>query len=273
MNVFTRIWLCISLLSCTTARTLSFDPEKESLKKGVQVVAEHEYDAEKPSSKSHFTIRHSIIQYTKSGLKTDENRFDADTNITAMWVFAYNKKKFLTEEKWLNPDSSIAYRVEYWYNRNNQLVRENHYTTGNLLDKTYFYSYHDARTLSEKLVFDRDSNLIGKTKYYYVTGRVNEVSFTDDNSVEDIQTYSHDKNGNLVSVCEFNEEGEYLEKTSIGYDKMGNIKELMIGFMADSSLERHQFKYEYDRNGNWTLKLDLKNDMPSKIIVREYGYY
>lgn len=273
MKYFSAIFFFLLFLSCAKVKMLSLDPDKETLKDHVRVITQHEYDAEKPSSRSPFTIQHSIVQFNKTGRKTDENRFDSDTNLTAMWFFSYNRKNQLTEEKWLNPDSSVAYRVEYLYNKKGQIVHERHFSTGNALENTFYYTYNNQGYVSTKSIFNKDSILIEKSSCYYLPGRVNEVVFTPEKLLKSLVSYQVDENGNVISVSEFEEEGECQESSKYTYEANGNIREVKYESIADSVYSQYFYKYEYDKNGNWTMKLELKNDIPSKIILREYGYY
>ena len=45
-------------------------------------------------------------------------------------------------------------------------------------------------------------------------------------------------------------------------------------YESDGSLyEKHTYKYEYDKNNNWTQRIQYKNTIPLNITERIIEYY
>ena len=273
MNRIPVILLLAFLLQfCASVKNLSLDTDKEVLQDKVRVVTQHEYDAEKPSGKTIFTIQHTIMQFARKNLKTDENRFDADTNLSAIWLYSYDKKNRLLEEKWLNPDSTIAYRTLYSYDKAGLLVQEKNFSSGNVFEGSFLFTYDTQGRMRSRTAFDSDSILLNKSVFYYTPGRVDEAVYSAKGEFQSLTGYAFTENGKISLMAEYEDDGEPIDSTGYVYEKSGNVKEMSYTSVADSVRDSYHYKYEYDSKGNWTMKLELKNDIPSKIILREYAY-
>ncbi len=260
------------LMSCSTTR-FSTEVEKEIYHGKIQVITQHEYDINKPTERSKFLIQHSILQFARKGFKINEERFDCDTNTTAIWLYTYDKNDHLIEEKWLNGDSSVAYRTLYAYNKKNDLIREENFGSGNIFESRNEYKYYKASQMSEKASFDKKNNLLYKSVYSYQKLRMDETIYNAAGSFESLVRYTFDKDTKSIMVSEYNEQGDSTEVSIYKYENLGNIRAMTKANILDSTFEYYQYKYEYDKKGNWTMKLELRNDIPSKITLREYGYY
>jgi len=257
---------------CCKTQHLIPDPEKETIHGRPYAYAEHEYTASKGSVQTFFSVQHAVVQYDRHRKKISEVRFDADTNVTAMWFFQYDEKGRLKEEKWLNADSSVAYRIEYGYKKS-RLTKEEHYASGNVFEKCFLYEYSSRGRLMAKHVYNREGTLIQLIRYQYHPAEIHELFFSSDSILQSEVRYETDKRKRLLKITEYDGKGQFLSCVVYRYDRKWNVVEKTEEEEGEITKKLYYYHYEFDRKGNWLMKVELKNNIPSTIILREYEYF
>ena len=57
------------------------------------------------------------------------------------------------------------------------------------------------------------------------------------------------------------------------YNEKGNIIEENYHNSNGRLYEKHTYKYEYDKNNNWTQRIEYKNTIPHRITEKIIEYY
>ena len=85
----------------------------------------------------------------------------------------------------------------------------------------------------------------------------------------------YDKKGNIIEENDYDSDGSLNSKTTYKYDEKGNkIEE--NDYDSDGRLDSkttYKYKYEYDKNNNWTQKIQYRNTIPNIITERIIEYY
>lgn len=273
--IFAFIILIFFLIGCkTTTAPFSFDSDKEQLHGKIRMVSQHEYEATNTTHNGIFNIQHTLVKFNHLGIKISEHSYDADTNTIAIWQYRYDSQNRLKEEKWMDKDSVIAYRTVYVYYDNGLIAKELHYGTKNVFEGSINYFYNIDGSSREKINYDKDSLMINKSVYYYLNNNsVNEAIYNQDRSLSSLVCYKINEQHKITNISEFDKEGNIDEITEYFYDLIGNVNAIHQIDPLELNTEKLDFKYEFDAKKNWIMKMELKNDVPLKITLREYVYY
>ena len=87
-----------------------------------------------------------------------------------------------------------------------------------------------------------------------------------------IQALVHEVNHDVVPTAD-NGGGRLDTKHTYKYDEKGNIIEEKIYHSDGRFGNTYTYKYEYDKNNNWTQRIKYKNTIPRRITERIIEYY
>ena len=83
----------------------------------------------------------------------------------------------------------------------------------------------------------------------------------------------YNEKGNKIEDNSYDSDGNLSSKDTYEYDEKGNIIE-KNRYNSNGSLdEKYTYKYEYDKNNNWTQRIEYKNTIPHRITERIIEYY
>ena len=161
----------------------------------------------------------------------------------------YNEKRDKIEQNNYNSDSRLDSKTTYKYDeKGNNIEKNNYYSDGRL---SYKYTYK----------YDEKGNNIEKNNYY------------SDGSLNYKTTYKYDEKGNMIEANFYNSDGSLSFKLTYKYDEKGNMIEATY-YNSDGRLDsKTTYKYEYDKNNNWTQRIQYRNTIPLNITERIIEYY
>lgn len=118
-----------------------------------------------------------------------------------------------------------------------------------------------------------DDDAFPFTIYNEKGNKIEEYWYNSDGSLLYKSTYKYDEKGNKIEENSYDSDGRLHSKYTYKYDEKGNIIE-ENWYDSDGSLyEKHTYKYEYDKNNNWTQRIQYKNTIPLNITERIIEYY
>lgn len=217
--------------------------------------------------------------------------------------FKYNNSTGNTVEK-NNYDSNgnLESRTKYNYDKAN-LVEENKYKSDGSLNFKTKYKYNDNGKLIEVVKYNSDGSRNEKvTLMYNLMGHeIENIYYNSSGSIERKYSFKYDKLGNLVEEKEgavgslnmdyasstkkkYDAAGRVIEiklensglndhTEKFKYDEEGNIKEVDLYKFDGTYWTKFINIYNYDQNGNWISKIEIRNDKPKYIIERVIEYY
>ena len=135
------------------------------------------------------------------------------------------------------------------YNKKGNTIEENDYNSDGSLFSKFTYKYDEKGNIIEKNDYDSDGSLNYKT------------------------TYKYDEKGNMIEANFYNSDGSLSFKLTYKYDEKGNMIEATY-YNSDGRLDsKTTYKYEYDKNNNWTQRIQYRNTIPLNITERIIEYY
>ena len=246
-------------------------------------------------------------------MKTVNLQYSGGKKPTSKQIMFHDSKGFLTSGIWFNPPGFKFDKKEIYLNDSRGNVIEKFDSLkddGKYLAEIYKYNSMDSMTeMDTYSQDDPDKYTSSMFSTYNSSGcRTQSVSYTlpdsdmtrDDykcdeknNHTEDVQyasatdgktgkkhtemqgkfMYIYDVNGNMTEKDEYNEKGAIKGKEVMAYDDHNNVTSDITYGWDGKVIDKHTYTYQYDGNGNWTRRTEMKNDAPGHIFERIFEYY
>ena len=215
-----------------------------------------------------------ISSYDRSGNKTETLIYDAEGGLMQVYRYLYDSRDNLIVRSSYLPNGTRIQKDTYKYDSKGNLI-ENLRNNFFLQQHTTFYVDYDKKSREQKVTrCDSDGEILAVRSFSYDRqGNKNEVS--EDIELETLSYYSsvYDRNGNEIESYEHDSEGNIVSRLVTEYDNNDQVIE-RISYRADGSTIRHKsYEYQYDQKQNWIKKTEFQNSIPLSISIREIEYY
>lgn len=129
----------------------------------------------------------------------------------------------------------------------------------------YKTEYNDGNLISE--IFHTGTHVDSLLYTYNDDGNI-VCKYERNEEKSDSTTYEYEK-GNIHK--EISQNGAYIE---YNYDSLGNVTNVKSFDNSKNLLGESKFKYKYDENGNWIVRIiyDVNGKM-TNVVQRQYEYY
>ncbi len=162
------------------------------------------------------------------------------------------------------------------YNEKGNKIEKNYYNSDGSLKSKTTYKYDEKGNNIEENIYGSDGSLKSKTTYKYDKkgNNIEENTYDSDSRLNFKATYKYNEKGNIIEKNYYDSDGRLNFKATYKYDKKGNNIEYNICY-SDGSLDKttYKYKYEYDKNNNWTQQVTYENNKPTQITERIIEYY
>lgn len=250
-----------------------------------------------------------IYKHDTKGNEIEYNFFDATVSLKSRGTYEYDAKGNVVEENHYDSTGILDSKYNYQYDeRGNEIMarsynselqlkkkKTNKYDEKGNLIETIENSYESDGSLSyiRRKQYVEDGNLIETDKSYsegYLVieskricdayGRQIEFHLKDYDLLgilvrEATDWSSYDEKGNLLEHKK--EEIWHIDRTFIvEKDDTGKpIVRTEKKYLSEGKnyYSKRSYQYSYDKYGNWTRRIEFKDDKPSFIEEREYEYF
>lgn len=182
--------------------------------------------------------------------KEEECRFDSNDALERRTTFTYDNNGNVTRKIESFSYGQIVYRTEFEFDEDGLMTKEFEFE-GDEVANTTTYVYSQSRKPVEIRRFGRDNLLEMESIRKYKDGKI----------IEDI---TRDNRGGMFEI------NNSIRK----YDAWENPIEITnydLGWHSVKAVK--EFIYKYDKNGNWTQKLILKDKKATELVIRKFNYY
>ena len=141
-------------------------------------------------------------------------------------------------------------------------------------DDGRFKIYNEKGNKIEENYYNSNGSLIYKNTYKYDEkgNKIEENYYNSNGRLYSKTTYKYDEKGNMIEDNFYDsDDGSLIYKTTYKYDEKGNIIE-ENHYDSNGRLDS-KYTYEYDKNNNWTQRIEYKNTIPHRITERIIEYY
>lgn len=246
-----------------------------SLKGNVRSVSQQVYlpiiEGEKVSAgnKIEFLKSNFIVKYNEKGYKTEEDWLDTTGQVVDRFRYT-NLKGLPVQCKWYRMKQNTCKETrEISYNKAGFIEEVKWLNQNSKLKKHAIYQYNEKDKLSEMQWIDADRGVLEKWKYSYdVFG--NKTQFSTSNASFNYRYNGNNQNSRLIQK---DKSGNMVRGEQLKYNQEGLLS-TQIGFNKDyKTLYQNSFQYTYDDQGNWTQKIEYRNNKPIRVYKRDITYF
>ena len=195
--------------------------------------------------------------------------YNASENIT------FNESGYITNATGADEYSRANEYITFKYNKHDFMDETVHYGSTKMLKKIQTYKYDDYGGVVAMRHYGRDKLMIGKTVYKLDrVGNILEQKQSDNNKKTlGSRKFSYDENNNCISTMILNHKSQLiLTLVSEFDDKNSLIKTTTLDINRKPSTSS-AYSYKYDSLGNWTERIEIKDNQPYMITVRDFIFY
>ncbi|MDD3458643.1 MAG: hypothetical protein PHO74_04145 [Weeksellaceae bacterium] len=201
--------------------------------------------------------------------------------------YEYNDEKRLIKSMDKDNEGQITATAFYNYNSDGQLSEIIEYDASDELYGKSYFKYSGSNFT--ETVFDKNDDLLVTISLEYNAGKKTELNLNNSKESEFQILYNENEQIKLINVKEeylaklfpeYNEKnkmstlnmliGEERINLSFAYDSNENLIQSILN-INDNIMEA-TYEYEYDKQGNWTMRTSYLNGNPVYISEREIEY-
>jgi hypothetical protein len=240
------------------------------LRGNVSSIIEREYQIVNYDYNSKQEERRAVFTFNKDGAKTEEKYINTSGEVLYHGIFIYSPSGELVEER--------ANNAEY---KKKFVKRYSAATDGISVDIEY--ESESPYTL-EKYILDSRKKVIQKIDYdhrevfrtftytYNASGMLQ--SETQQMPGTNINfKYTYDSKGWLNKKTEVDASNKVLHTQTYTYDKNGNVLSEVTSYTGDPKKLTLSYKYVIDPAGNWTEKQEYMDEKLFSLTTREISYF
>ena len=235
----------------------------------------------------------TIAKYDDNGNQIEVNRYKADGTLNVKVKCQFDDRGNKIEENTYNSDGSLSKKVISKYDTKNNIIEEDSEDhSGDQSVTTVTFKYDIKGNIIEKRIqFKNFANMRDGNIHRASTVSLYTYKYNDKNKEIESNSYQsqdvndnftsaapnkriskYDISGKLVETKAYNPDGSLTTTILYKYDEKGNKTEENY-LNADGKNRKITTQYVYDSMGNWIKKIEIDQDVPNYIKIREIEYY
>jgi len=185
----------------------------------------------------------------QNGLLVSVQNYDSEGGFSDRANYVYDEKKRIYEVVMLNNNDGVSGSMLVDYDDKENRVTESVYNHRGMLLKKEIQKLDKKGLPVETKIFGEDNNLINYRKEKF------------------------DKNGLRSELTVLSPDEQVVMKVFFKYDKKENLI-LQEGIdEAGEAFLPVRYEYEFDKQGNWTKRVEYVGDKPTFVLERQIEYY
>lgn len=281
---FFAVWGVIFLFSCKSdiVNTCLFEPHTKSLKyKGnVRTVKQRCYQAVDKFGKieegrpiDDISFENSFILFDEYGYFQQYESYDTLGIVTKKEIGKKENGDCLSLLEIYRNDT-LSWTNQYSYDVKNKELEDKRINNKNMLVNVMKIKFKSLGKPIEITVYDAQGKKKSRNTIEYNDENMPtlELSYDENDKIKDTYTYRYDKKENS---CEFTNKSEEYPEYNYGtfekYNEKGDVVEYR--YTSKNTSSQTTSTYEYDSDGNWVKKTQIRNGKPELIVKRTIEYY
>ena len=216
-------------------------------------------------------------------------------------VMDFNERGCYSKITYIDSYGQNVGYTDYLYNEQNELYSEHNYDAeGGFSDKRN-YSYDEKKRAYEILLINSSDGLNGSVLLDYddKENTVTESTYNARGKLLNKEVRKMDKNGLPIETKIYNGEKNLVNYRKETFDKNGLRTELTVlspdedvlmkiffkyddkdNLISQEGIDENgkaflptRFEYEFDKQGNWTKRVEYINNKPTFVLERQFEYY
>lgn len=307
LSFFLSAFCFFTLSTFAQAPKKQSDLESDNVKGNVKSITQKYYEAEEKDGKDTIgepyesTDRNYVIHYNEKGYITWATFYKTRATLDYRYTFKYDNAGNRIEETWFDSDNALDYRITRKFSNMGHLLELKKYTdttatytekyvylpdpSGNPT-KTSLYDENDVLLTVTNSTYDgfgnriQDDNFDGKGKalgkviYTYDSRRLktSEETYSADGNIMTKKKFIYEYRGKLSQQQVYDNNGKLVEKNIYTFNDSGDENEWTNYDRTGFPIYQYTYRYEYDTQGNWIKKVQVKDGKPVYYTIREIAY-
>jgi len=224
-----------------------------------------------PQENEPFYPYKTMVYFNQNGYITECFMDDSATNFHFKEIFQYQDNRLV--QKLGSLSDTFFYKEIYKYDSKNRETEKKFYDSETHLFETVITEYPKRNTVFEKVRtgneysdFDRET----KFKSGLPVSSINRIVA---DGIIDKWSGEYDDDGHLILSKFFDSQGSVLYYVKYFYDEYGNESGYSNYSDNDEFMSKYDYRYKYDKYGNWIQKVSIADGYPEIIMEREIVYY
>ena len=215
-------------------------------------------------------------------VKEERHVFFQLVNLLSEAIYAYDREGKLTKQIYRcfaecnDSGQEEVTLTSYKYDRKGQLIEEVSLDSSQGKQVCKFtHQYDENGNMTETTAYGEEDKPTGRTtdKYDDKLRKVEECIYNQNGRLSTKTTYEYNADGRLALELKYNSGGELCGKYAHKYNSSGNEVETTIEQLGPFKFTT-KIRYEYDKQGNKTKEMEVKEDGKTEETFRyEYDYY
>lgn len=218
----------------------------------------------------------TIYQFNSAGRYSEYQQLFAN-GTQYYWVsYSYDLKAKKGEQAFFDKENKPTIKKGVTFDDKGKILEMIEYTKEGKPDRSYKYLYDAKGNNTELLYYAANGTMGSKTSWLYdAKGNKTEMTVETPGYADSFKKYSYDAKGNLTEESWLDGQKKLTFRFVRSYDDKANMIE-EVKYKGDSNTQHDKatWKYEYDKQGNWTKKTQYTNDgVDFNIEERTITYY
>ena len=270
--------LPLLLCGCGGEKKKTTDLEKLSIQGKVKQILELQYLAKEKFGKVEKGDLYreegwdKVIVFNEKGYYEKVTDLDSYGEERGYSDYLYNPQGLLSEVRNHDEEGGFSDKKVYRYDEKNRIIEIINLGSSDRINSSLLMAYDDEKEQATSSFYDSR----GKLVYKIVCQKENEYpvetkEYNADNVLVNHRREKYNKSGQLEELTVY---VPVSMRVLFGYDRKGNLVSKTGTDEEDGEafLPVH-YKYEFDKQGNWTKKIEYIGDKPTILVERQFEYY
>lgn len=218
-----------------------------------------------------------VYEYDKMGKLVRENYYDSRNNLIAFYTNRYDERGYLSERRQQKSDGTVDWIQSYKNDEKGNPVEFRETGTDGKMKIFYrtLYSYFadsSIKELTQEIISGTEPGKL-VTDFDEKGNKLKDRAYNASGEVLGVREYHYDENGNLIEETTYLPGGSVAQKVRQSFNEYGDRTEHLVFDNEENVRSKRQYKYFYDANGNWILRLEIADDLRYTIDWREVDYF
>ncbi|MDR3297242.1 MAG: hypothetical protein LBS94_03295 [Prevotellaceae bacterium] len=208
--------------------------------------------------------------YNKIAQVVEEAGYNENDELENHFIYTYDGHGNRVSAASVDKNDNVRSKYVYTYDNNHNRIETNTYNADGIL-KTKIIFQNDANgNPVEEIRYDEKGAIKTRAFNKYSNEQLLELNMYDEKGIKQShETFAYDTAGNKIEWVRYDKNGLMENRITYQYDYNNNVKQQTVldKRRTGTAITVYTYETHYDRNNNWTMRIEFKNDTPSYMEV------
>ena len=200
-------------------------------------------------------------QFNNTGYKTEFKEYSGKDSLNYRITYMYVPKEKKAELSYFDKELKPTSKKTYNYNDKGYKIEDLEYSRTGELDRRYTYTYDDRGNMTEMTGYRKNGTVSSKINYVYDSkNKLVGLKVETPGYATSSREFVYDEKGNMTEEIMYDGDGEIEFRFVRTYNANGNKTQELKYKGEDQLLDSGKWRYDYDKMGNWTKRIQSTSD-------------